>query len=501
MANNEHNPQLTSDGYSENAEADAFMLPSPEEMLRRVFRHWFAAAVGLLVTLAATILYTQLQTPEYDSHAKVLLRLGRELVYQGEVGDRTPVIRHNRQAYMNSELEILRASDTVAGALDRIGISRLYPDLDPGDDPHERFLASISAAAVPNSDVMALRFRHLDPKLATLALDALLEEFRLRHVAAFSGAASTPFLTEKVEGFRTRLTNAEDKLVAFENEHSAFALDDPRAHLAVRKRDIQLGLLDVERRIAAARQATLEDPHQLQEARGRMLELRLELDDLLQRFTPTSTAVVDARQKLAAVKSFIDSQEPVIAGDRSRAIRPLLTQRADLSSELRAVEKTILALPELARLHRDLSRERDASAMLFDTYSRRLEDALLSAEMDQENIASIRVIQPPSHPTEPSSPRRVLNLAVGLILGLAMALLTANLVAWWTGRVEPPSGSDPETDPLDEGPTEDELRQFDVPPPERWRRVDESDLAADTPGHYSMVRTGVGEWQRVWPTA
>ena len=500
---NEHNPQLSYDDDSIDG-TDAFLLPSPEEMLRRLFRHWFAAAMGLLLTLGATVVYTQLQTREYDSHAKVLLRLGRELVYQPEVGEQTSVIQHNRLAFMNSELEILRANETVAGALAKIGVSRLYPDIEPGDDPHEMFRESISAAGIPDSDVMAVRFRHSDPQLATLALGTLLEEFRLQHVAAFSGAESTSFLTDKVEEFRARLTTAEDRLVAFENEHAAFALDDPRAHLATRQRDIQLGLLDVDRRIAAARQDTLEEPRQLGAARQRMLELQLELDDLEQRFTPTSGTVIDARKKLEAVRAFVESQEPVVAGDRSRAIQPLLTQRAELAARLRTVEETIRELPALARTHRELRRERDASATLFDTYSRRLEDALLSAEMDQENIASIRVIQPPSVPTEPSSPRRVLNLAVGLILGLAMALLTANLVGWWTGRTEPPAptgSDDPEARSRAADRHEETLAEFDVRPPERWRRVGAPGPSDDTPDAYGMVRTGVGQWRRVWPTA
>ena len=495
---------MTSSEHDESVKAangDAFLLPSPEEMLRRVFRHWIAAGLGLALTVAATVVYTQLQTPEYDSHAKVLLRLGRELVYQSEVGEPTQVVQHNRQTFMNSELEILRATETIAGALESIGAARLYPNLEPGTDPHEVFLSGLSAAAVPDSDVMAVRFRHPDPKLATLALSTLLEEFRARHIAAFSGEESTSFLEGKVEEFRERLAAVEDRLVAFENDHAEFALDDPRAQLALRQRDVQLGLLDVDRRIAAARQDGLQDPHELQEARARLLELELELDDLLQRFKPSSTAVMDTQQKIATVKQFIDSQEPQIAGDRSRAMQPLLQQRAELASRLKDIENTILELPELARAHRELQRERDASEALFNTYARRLEEARLSAEMDQDNIASIRVIQPPSLPTEPSSPRRVLNLAVGLLLGVAVAILAANLAAARGGRPRPPTPENNDPDPEPEDLSEDEtLREFDVLPPERWRRVDEGDLEPDTRGQYVMVRTAIGQWQREWRT-
>ena len=78
--------------------------------------------------------------------------------------------------------------------------------------------------------------------------------------------------------------------------------------------------------------------------------------------------------------------------------------------------------PQLQQRYRELLRERDLNEENYETYLRNFEAARVSAEMDRQKIANISLIQKASVPDKPVSPHVLLNLIVGALLGLALAV-------------------------------------------------------------------------------
>jgi uncharacterized protein involved in exopolysaccharide biosynthesis len=63
-------------------------------------------------------------------------------------------------------------------------------------------------------------------------------------------------------------------------------------------------------------------------------------------------------------------------------------------------------------------------------YVQRLEQARINQMLDQQRITSLSLVQPPSFPAFPSSPRRMVVLAMGMAAS-AMAALASMLTAAW----------------------------------------------------------------------
>jgi uncharacterized protein involved in exopolysaccharide biosynthesis len=78
--------------------------------------------------------------------------------------------------------------------------------------------------------------------------------------------------------------------------------------------------------------------------------------------------------------------------------------------------------------YRELVRKRDSDVRRYQSFVERLEQARVSGEMDRAKLANISVIQHAWPPSEPRSPRKLLNLAVGSLLGLGLGLALAFLL-------------------------------------------------------------------------
>jgi uncharacterized protein involved in exopolysaccharide biosynthesis len=88
---------------------------------KRVFA---AVFLGTVVLLGLVLV---LQTPQFESTALLLVKVGRELIYTPEVGDQPSVSSRDKTTVINSELAIMRAEPVIAGVVKSIGLANLYP--------------------------------------------------------------------------------------------------------------------------------------------------------------------------------------------------------------------------------------------------------------------------------------------------------------------------------------------------------------------------------------
>jgi uncharacterized protein involved in exopolysaccharide biosynthesis len=95
-------------------------------MFRRQRRVLAVSATSVAALLA---LILALQTPLFESTALLLVKFGRELIYQPEVGEGQAFTQRDKQAILNSELAILLSQPVMEGVIRDVGFESLYPDL------------------------------------------------------------------------------------------------------------------------------------------------------------------------------------------------------------------------------------------------------------------------------------------------------------------------------------------------------------------------------------
>ena len=394
----------------------------------RLFTAVFAATAVVLG------LFVALQTPVFESTALLLVKVGRELIYTPEVGDQKAMASRDKQTVINSELAIMRSEPVVASVVSTVGLDKLYPDLAEqlpaaSEDPEAqqaaalllskavaRLRESLVVLALPDADVLQVSFRHPDATIAQSAVNTLIDRFTEAHLGAFGEPEVVRFLEDRVETYRGTLDTAESQLRAFELQHPAFADDLPQAGLERRIQDLRAQVDAIDAQITQVKLSAVGDNTALGQAQRERLALEMEASRVKGRLRD------NADKRIDVVKGFIAARR----GELDSQIGSLQQRRKDLQAELAAAEGERTQMPTLSSQYRDLRRERDALEEQYNTYQKRLRDARVSHEMDNEKIASISVFQKATLAPEAVWP---LPPMVGGVVVVVLAALLGALAA------------------------------------------------------------------------
>jgi uncharacterized protein involved in exopolysaccharide biosynthesis len=166
-----------------------------------------------------------------------------------------------------------------------------------------------------------------------------------------------------------------------------------------------------------------------------------ELASARERYAASHPDVVRLQRQLEALRSELgqeagrearldasaaaDADNPAyiqIRAQREAAVtqrRALLGKRAELNRRRQEYEDRLAASPAVAREYSELARELEATQLKYREVSQRQMEAQLSATLEEERKGErFTLIEPPLTPEEPSSPNRVLILALGWLLAL-----------------------------------------------------------------------------------
>ena len=89
---------------------------------------------------------------------------------------------------------------------------------------------------------------------------------------------------------------------------------------------------------------------------------------------------------------------------------------------MRTLENEIRSFDRLDNEYQTLKREVAANEEKVRTYLGRVEEARISEEMNRKKMANISVIQAAEVPAKPITPKKGLNILLGMILGAVLGL-------------------------------------------------------------------------------
>ena len=182
----------------------------------------------------------------------------------------------------------------------------------------ERLGESIAAQALPDADVLSIAFQHPDPAIAETTVAELVNRYIEAHLEAYGAPAIATFLDRRVSEYEKRLDESEQRLLEFETEHGAFALESPQTTLMQwRDETLQAAL--------RGRKPDRGDPRapprrrRLAEARNTQMKLQLEADQLegsLRRTRTSGSRVVQSF--IAGRRAEIEREVGVFASEEER---------------------------------------------------------------------------------------------------------------------------------------------------------------------------------------
>jgi uncharacterized protein involved in exopolysaccharide biosynthesis len=290
-----------------------------------------------------------------------------------------------------------------------------------------------------------------------------------KHLQVYTDPKSS-FLEQQLSQYDEKLRESQDKLEAFKQKYRVFSLDEQRTLLLRQRTELDTTLKhtenqvrELQRKVASLREQMRrvpEDTHLqtetdrykiIDDAKANLLALQLEEQKLLEKYKEDNRLVVNIRKEIHIVQDFIREQEDDLKGKvrTGKNIvyqdieKELIRGQADLSSleAKRASLRTQIAQVDLEIQNLDLreneleniNRELAANENNYKTYLERVEEARISDDLNRLKMTNISVIQVALVPAKPVKPKKLLNIALGIILGAVSGLGLAFL-SEYTGQ-------------------------------------------------------------------
>ncbi len=438
---------------------------SLRDILTIIFKRKWIILFVFLATVSLVTIGTFLITPTYEAESTLMVKMGREHVYQPEVGSANPSISFDQERVIESEIQILKSRDLLTKVINTIGIEKMYPSFARLDSQSPPLEASIShmqehllIADVKKSNVIKVNFQHESPTMAAKAVNLLIEFLLERHLQIFSNPRAE-FLGKQVSTHQSNLDVARNSLQDFKQQHGLSSLQEEQRLLLEQRRDLDTALKTVQndREGLKSKLSSLlgqishipkfvsltsvsERQKVIDEAKSNLLKLRLQEQELSTRYKKTSRRVANILNEISMTQSFIQEQEAQLMDRVTKGKNPvyqeleieihkskseyrsLETQSKQLALQLEDVDANLVKLDALKKELETLTRAVESNQNNYATYLAKVEEARVSEEMDELKMANISIIQSASVPVKPIKPKKFLNIFLGIMFGALLGI-------------------------------------------------------------------------------
>ena len=316
-------------------------------------------------------------------------------------------------------------------------------------------MKNLEIEALKNSNIITISFEAMGQKLAQETIEKLISFYLDKHINVHRTAGSYEFFNKQIDQFRTILTQTEGDLKEFKSKTSIASLEEQKRELIKRIGDLELMQGETKSALAGSKAkvrameksfADLPDLRVTQESvgnpnqafdlmRARLYDLQLKEQDLLSKFNEGMEPVKEIRRQIDEAQALLVKEEK----SRTQVTRglnetykqvesALLTEKATLSflqakvreqqAQLINAQRDLKAINENEIRLAQIQREMNIQESNYRKHYERLEQARIDQAMEIGKISNISVVQPPTYPVKPVRPNKMLNLAMGTIIGI-----------------------------------------------------------------------------------
>ncbi|HET8647447.1 MAG TPA: GNVR domain-containing protein, partial [Vicinamibacteria bacterium] len=302
----------------------------------------------------------------------------------------------------------------------------------------DRFLRRLSVQPVRNSRLVSVSFEAYRPQLATQVANRLAQLY-IQQTLEFRYETSSEageWLGDQIGSQRKKVTEAEASLQKLKEREGIVNIEERRALLEQKLKELGTALTNLkttrlQREALFVQMRGAGNAEELPEVlRSPVVQsLRIELANLERRQAQLLEQYLDEHPEVMQVRNQIKDTRGKIAAESRRVIRAAendykaaAAQESSVAGALEAAKAEALELSRRGVQYDSVKHELDAAKQVLDSMLSRHKEMDVSSELKASNI---RIVDPAAVPQEPVRPRRVRDLLIGLLVGLAGAMAVA----------------------------------------------------------------------------
>ena len=447
----------------------------------RVFikRKWLIAAV-LFSVLSAVALQTFTMVPIYRSSAKVRIdpESSNILPYQEVMASSESYLM--TESYLRTQHRILESRALARRVIKRLDLlNRASFNEDPGEgiffqtgqalksfamlifspsredskeeqEHVDRFLSNLSISPITRSRLVEVSYDSHDQGFAAEVVNTIVEEFIEQNFENRyqSLVRATKFLQKQLESLKVKVESSEEDLTRYARAHNILNIDERESVVSQKLADlnqemtkVQAGLIAKTAFYETVKDASVSDfPQMLKTDLGESLENRLfelerELVSLSTRFGPEWPDVIELKNQIFEVRAQLSRENERTLQNAQVEYSVALDHYSRLAQALEEQKQLANRLNEDSIQYNILRREVETNKELYEGLLQRLKEAGVSAGLKSSNI---QMLDRGEVPWETFRPRKLLNLLLGLVVGLLSGVGLAFLVEYSDNTLKTP---------------------------------------------------------------
>jgi uncharacterized protein involved in exopolysaccharide biosynthesis len=450
---------------------------STRDVASVVFRHKLLICVTFLTVAIGTAVVTFLMPNSYESRMKILVKNTRTDV--PITAERTSGLNgaapesEVSENQINSEIELLTSKDLLnqivtecdlvakqPSTLQRLGLKET-PQTSEGkvEEAADRLAKALVIQPIKKASLIEVTYTSESPAKAALVLQKLRDLYLEKHVKLHRPPGTFEFFKTQADQYEKQLQDAEKVFSNFaqsmnvvslaqQKEQTVLKLTETRSRLletesALREVTEKIGRLQQQLRTLQPRIVTqtraLPNQYSAERLNTMIVELQNRRTQLLTKFRPDDRLVKEIDQQIATTRAALQKALKETAFEQATDLNPLsqslegelararveesgLKGRLEtLYSQVKQYEVQLSRLEGITAEYEDMSRKVKQVEDSYQLYSKKQEEARIADELDQNKITNVSIAEAPVQPQLPSKPNRLINLILGLALGLVLA--------------------------------------------------------------------------------
>jgi len=322
-------------------------------------------------------------------------------------------------------LETAPAGPSEDGSADRESVDPVLID---------RYMRYLSVQEVRGTDLVAVRFTTPSPSLSPFLAAAHTQAYLEANEEARRGddVAATEFLAQQLRESRDRVERAEAALSRFAAEHPNVAINEEQKTVAQRISDVSTLLSKAEgtRLVLHSRYESLTRPHGdalaylldrpgIQKLHLALLDLRAQRAGLEQRLGPRHPQILELRRQEGEIEQQLGAEvTQEVAAVRSRDDAAQLGEE-ELRRKLAHLGAMAVELRDLGARYQLLKNDVETGHALHASLLKQQMETAVNSEL---TASSVRVVERAEVPLRASRPNMPLDLTLGVLAGLVLAV-------------------------------------------------------------------------------
>jgi len=419
----------------------------------RVIRKHLALVLSIFVVMVVTVgVGTYLQRPIYRSSTKALIeREGPRVV---NFQDAAPAGGDTIE-FFQTQVQIIQSRPVVQRVIDSLGLADRKPELVQALDPVAVFLKSVTVEPVRNTRLVEIQVEDPDPKLASEVANALARVYVSQTMELKFTAArdALNWLTTQVMDLKTKVNESEVALQQYREQAGIVSLEEKQnltvkklaefnsAYIEAKAKRLELETRLVELRKSAREPEALESSPAVinnplvQKLKGQLVELEVQRSKLLKTYKEKHPEVLKVQSQIDEITRKLREEVNRIARSMESEYNVLKAREAAMLAAVNQYRDETQSLAKKEIQYGILKRDAESNQQLYDVLLRRFKETTLSQGLDTNNV---RIVEPAAVPVLPVKPRKVLNMALAVVLGLGLGLALAFFIEYMDHTLRTP---------------------------------------------------------------